>query len=475
MISVTGIGSGLDIDSIVTSLVAAEGDAKTLLLANQRSDTEFEVSAYGALKSTLASFSSSLTFLKTTSNFQQNTLTSADPTVFTATSASGDIAPGVFGVEVRALAEAHKVMTTGFTDQDTVIGTGSLTISVGNDSFTVNIDSNNDTLAQISSAINSATDNTGVSATIVNVDDGSGGTEAKLILSSDNTGTDNEITITVDDDDLDDTDASGLSAFYYDTSDATTPERMTEINTAVDAEIYIDGQKVLSSSNTVVDAIDGVTITALKEDTGNVHSLTVTTDTDTIKSNINSFVTNYNTLRTFLNDVTEFDPATGEAAVLLGDATTRNLTTQLRTTISDVVTGISSQFTTLVDIGITTTSTGTLTVNSTKLNAALASSTEDISELFSSTNGVATKLDSVVNEYIKVDGLLDSKTNGLNATIVNINEDLQALQLRLDSLETRLLAQFSAMDSIVAQLNTTSSFLTQQFEAISNINNRSSR
>ena len=294
-----------------------------------------------------------------------------------------------------------------------------------------------------------------------------------MVLSSDNTGTDNAITITVDDSDLDDTDSSGLSAFYYDTSDATTPEQLTQINAAIDAEIYIDGQKVLSASNTVVDAIDGVTITLLKEDPGNTYGLTVANDTETVKSNIQSFVSNYNTLVTFMNDVTEFDPATGEAAVLLGDATTRNISNQIRTRIADAVTGISGKFTTLVDVGITSNSDGTLKINSNTLDSAIDENIDDVSALFSSTNGVATKLDSIVNEYVKKDGLLDSKTNGLNSTIENINEDLEALELSLIAFEERLLAQFSAMDALVAQLNSTSSFLTQQFEAIKNINDRS--
>lgn len=478
MISVPGIGSGLDINSIITSLVAAEGDAKTLLLANQRSSTEFEISAYGALKSTLSTFSSSLTFLKSETNFQSNTLLSSDGTIFTATTSSssvvtGGIAPGVFDVEVRDLAEAHKLLSPGFTDQDTVVGTGTLTISVGTDSFDVAIDGNNNTLAGIRSAINDASDNTGVSATIVNVDDGGGGTEAKLVLSSDNTGTDNAITVTVDDGDLNDTDASGLSAFYYDTSDATTPERLTEINAALDAEVYIDGQKVLSSSNTVVDAIDGLTINLLKEDSGTTYSLTVAADAETIKSNIQSFVTNYNTLRTFINDVTEFDPATGDAAVLLGDATTRNLSNQIRTQISDSVTDVNGQFSTLVDLGITSNSNGTLVIDNTKLDAALNTDMDSVAELFSSTNGVATKLDSIVNEYVKTNGLLDQKTEGLSETVTGINEDLEALQLSLTALEERLRAQFTAMDAIVSQLNSTSSFLTQQFDAIKNINDRS--
>jgi flagellar hook-associated protein 2 len=472
MISVPGIGSGLDIDTIVNGLVAAEGDAKTLLLTNKRSDTELEISAFGALKSTLASsFTSSLDYLKTASSFQANTLTTSDPEVFLVTSATGSIAPGAFGVEVREVAEAHKLMTSGFTDQDTVVGTGSLTISVGSDSFTVTIDNNNDTLAEIRNAINNATDNTGVSATIINVDDGGGGSEAKLVLSSDNTGTENELTVTVDDDDSGDTDATGLSAFYYDTGDVTTPERLTEINTALDAEVYIDGQKVLSSSNTVVDAIDGVTIQVLKKDVGTIHDLTVDIDKPTIKSNIEDFVSGYNTLRTYINDVTFFDAAQGTAGVLLGDSLMRTFSNQVRLQISDSVSGISGQFTTLVDIGITTNEDGTLAIDNTKLDNALNSDVNDIADLFSSANGVATKLDSVVSEYTKTNGLLDTKAEGLGETVANINEDLQDLQLELSALEDRLLAQFTALDLLMTQLNSTSTFLDQQFDILSNIIN----
>jgi len=472
MVAVTGIGSGLDVNGLVSSLVAAEGDAKTLLLASKRADTEFEISAFGGLKNILTSaFSQPLTFLKTATNFEANTLVSSDPTVFTVASTASSIAPGKFDIEVREFAEAHKLITDGFTDQDTVVGTGSLTISVGSESFTVTIDNDNDTLAEIRNAINNASDNTGISATIVNVDDGAGGTEAKLILSSDNTGSDNAITITVNDDDANDTDASGLSAFYFDTNDATAPERLTEINAAVDAEIYIDGQKVLSSSNTVVDAIDGLTITILKEDSGTVHGLTVASDTATVKANIEAFVKEYNALRTYINDVTEFDPETGNAAVLLGDATIRGLSNQIRTQISRSVTGISGEFNTLVSIGITSNSDGTLKIDASKLNTAINSNVDDVAALFSSENGVATKLDSIVNEYIKTNGLLDSKTKGLTSTVSNLNTDLEDLQTSLQSLETRLLKQFTGLDILLSQLNATSSFLEQQFEAIKNIAN----
>ncbi len=472
MISVPGIGSGLDISSIVNSLVAAEGDAKTLLLANKRSDTEAEISAFGSLKSIVSTFLSSTTILKTASTYEATSASSADPTVYTATT-SGSVAAGVYGIEVRDFAEANKLLSKAYTDQDTVVGTGKLTLSVGASSFNVTIDSSNNTLAGIRTAINAATDNTGVSATIANVDDGAGGTVAKLILSSDKTGVANALKITVDDDDLNDTDASGLSAFYYDTDDATTPEQLTQINAAVDAEIYIDGQKVLSASNTVVDAIQGVTLTLLKEDTGNVHDLTISTDTSKIKSNIELFVSNYNSLISYMNSVTAFDAETNVVGILLGDATVRNLSNQVRNQINQSVTGGSAVYSTLVDLGITSTSNGTLKIDDSKLTSALSTNLSGVADLFSTTDGIATRLETTLKEYSKSEGFIDSKTTGLNKTIKNIDEDLEDLSLKLQALEDRLLAQFSALDILMTQLNSTSEFLTQQFAQISNILNPS--
>jgi len=473
MISVPGVGSGLDINSIVESLVAAEGNAKTALLANKSSETQAEITAFGSLKSILAVFLNSATKLKTASTYAASSATSAAPSVYTATT-SGSVAAGVYSIEVRDYAEAQKLLTTAYADEDTVVGTGTLTISTGSDSFDVTINSDNNTLAGIRNAINDATDNTGVSATIVNVDDGAGGTVAKLILSSNETGTANALTITVSDDDLNDTDSSGLSAFYYDTADVTTPEQLTQINAAIDAEIYIDGQKVLSSSNTVVDAIQGVTLTLLKEDVGNVHDLTIATDTAEIKNNIELFVSNYNSTISYMKNVTAFDVENNSVGILIGDATIRNLSNQIRSQINQTVTGISGSFTTLVDLGITSSSNGTLTIDDSKLDNALSTKLGEVEDLFSSTNGVATRLVDTLTQYTQTDGFIDSKTTGLNNTVDDINEDLADLQLSLTALEDRLFAQFSALDVLMSQLNSTSNFLTQQFDMIKNINNRSS-
>ena len=273
-----------------------------------------------------------------------------------------------------------------------------------------------------------------------------------------------------DDDDLADTDATGLSVFYYDTDDATTPEQMTEINAAVDADVYIDGQRVLSSTNTVSNAIDGVTLVLNKAETGTVNQLSIEADTQSVLSNIELFVSNYNSFISFSNSLSAFDADSGQVGILLGDATLRTLTNAVRVNMSNSVSGLSGDIANLVDLGITTGASGALEIDSAKLQDALDNNMADVTALFSSTDGVATRLNGLLNEYVKSEGILDNKTTGLNETIEDIDSDLEKLSLSLLSLEERLLAQFSALDLLVTELNSTGNFLTQQFDQISRIN-----
>ena len=469
MISVPGVGSGLDINSIVSQLVAVEGDTKTLLLANQQTGIESEITAFGSIKSILSTLQSSTATLKSSSTFSATKASSSDESIFTATT-SGNVNPGQFTIEVRELAEANKLISDGYTDADTVIGEGTLSISIGTESFDVSIDSSNSTVAGIRNAINDASDNTGISATIINVDDGAGGTESKLVLTANDTGSNNAITVTVNDTDGIHTDSSGLSALYYDTSDATTPEQLSEIRPAMDAEIYVDNQRVYSNSNTVVDAIQGVTLNLLAEDTGKNHTLTISNDKESVKSTVELFVSNYNSFVSLTNNMTAFTADTGAAGIFLGDATVRTLQQQLRGEMTGSVDDISGPFSMLLDLGITTESDGSLKINPTTLDNALDSNLQDVAELFSSTNGIAIRLDSVLNEYTKSDGIIDNKTDGLNTTIDGIESEFEKLQNSLDALEERLLAQFAALDILVSQLNSTASFLDQQFQSLANIN-----
>lgn len=469
MISVPGIGSGLDINAIVDGLVAAEGDAKTQLLARERASIESEISAFGNLKNIINQLQAQTSKLASANTYTSTTATSQAPSFFIAT-AESSVAESSYDIEIRALAESQKLMSAGFAGLDTDVGSGTLTISVGSNSFDVDIEPSNQTLADVRNAINDAEDNTGVTATILTVDDGAGGVVSKLVLTADETGTANELTITVADDDSNNTDGTGLSAFYYDTADATTPEQMTEINAAVDAELYVDGQRILSATNTVTDAIDGVTLTLNKAETGTINQLTIANDIASVKSAIEVFVSNYNSFASLTSNLTAFNADTGSAGLLLGDATLRTLSNAVRTDVSKNVNGVSGELDNLVELGITTNSVGQFEIDDAVLQDALTNNPEAVAEFFSSDDGQATRLNNVLNEYVKSDGILDNKTKGLNETVDDINEDLATLELRLQSLEERLFAQFSTLDLLLSELNSTSNFLTQQFEQISQIN-----
>ncbi|MDX1519173.1 MAG: flagellar filament capping protein FliD [Gammaproteobacteria bacterium] len=460
MISAPGVGTGLDINSLVQQLVSAEGDAKTAQLAGKRSTVEAKISAFGSLKSALSSLQTSLTSLKDPVTFSSSTATSGDPEVFTA-SVTGSPGNGVFQVQVQTLAEAHRVISDGYASSGTVVGTGDLTIQVGSNAFTITIDSNNDTLSEIRDAINTATTNTGVTASIVNVDDGMGGTEAKLVFTSDETGTDNEITITVDDDDLDDTDANGLSAMVYD-PDGSGITNASEANAAVDSVIFIDGQQVTSSTNTVTGALDGVTINLLAADPGNTHDLTLALDKNKITNAVTTLVNNFNLLANLVSDLTAYDAESGAAGVLIGDLTLLTLDSRIRKELTDTVNGLTGDLTNIVSLGITTNADGTLSFDSSKLSDALDSNLQAVADIFSSEDGVAVQLDSLLDGFLTTNGVIQGKTDGLNNTLEDIDESLAALGLRLESLEERLLAQFTALDTLVARLNSTSSFLTRE-------------
>lgn len=474
MISVPGVGSGLDINSIVESLVSAESDAKTRLLANRRSGISSEVSAFGSLKNIVETLRASAARLANPETFTAFSASSQDSSYFTV-AATAQASAGVYDVEIRGLAEQHKLLSAGYVDANTDVGFGTMTISVGTDSFNVEIDSENQTLVDIRNAINDAQDNTGVSATLLTVDDGAGGTLTKLVLTSNETGADNAISVTVADADGDNTDSSGLSAFYYDAADATTPEQMTEINEALDAELYIDNQKVLSASNTVTDVLDGVTLNLARAETGVINTLTISADTDSAKTAVESFVTSYNAFINQINALTAYNAETGVGGVLLGDATLRTLSNSVRIGVSSSLPGLSNEFRNIVELGITSTANGTLQIDQARLTEALNSNSADVATLFSSDNGIANVLSNKLNEYVRTDGIFENKTESLNDSIEDIDDDLEALSLRMEALESRLFAQFAALDQLMSQLNSTSSFLTQQFDQISNITQPRSR
>ena len=464
MISSPGIGSGLDINSLVTQLVAAEGQPASTRLARDEANAQGQISAFGSLKSALSTFADSIDALSQLTTFQTRTATSNDLTLFTAT-AESDAAITSYNIEVVNLAESHKLASKGFASTSTVVGSGTITIGSGTKVASVGIAAGTDTLADVRDAINTVSESTGVTATILAVDDGVGGTVNKLLLSADETGTANVITVTVDDDDLTDLDDAGLSQLVYDPAGSGTT-RLSETTPASDAQIKIDGQTVTRASNTITDAIENVTLNLVSESPGSTKTLTVTRDTSNITSLINNFVTSFNAFQKTVSDLTSFDPDTGARGTLLGNATVLSINNQIRRELTDAVLGASSAYRTLSDIGIRTEIDGSLSVDSTVLDGVLANDPDAVSTLFTSFDGIATNLDDLVDDIVASDGSIETKITGLNATLDDISDARDALNVRLSTFEARLFAQFIAMDQLVAQLQTTSNFLNQQLTLV---------
>ena len=464
MIASPGIGSGLDINSLVTQLVAAEGTPALSRLAQLEASTQAKISSFGLLKSSLSDFSDSIDALKSLSTFDGRTAQSGDLTLFT-TSATNTAAIASYSVEVTSLASAQKLVSAGFATPATTIGSGSLTVSSGTKAATISIASGTDSLTDIRDAINLATEQSGVSATLLTVDDGFGGTVSKLLLTSADTGTANNITVTVDDDDLNDTDNLGLSQLVYDPA-GTGTTNLSVASAATDAVISIDGQAVTRSSNTISDAIDGVTISLVKANPGNPATLGIVRDSSGASSAIDDFVTKFNALQNNISELTKFDSEGGRHGALLGNATLLTLSNQVRRQLTDSVLGADASLNTLSSLGITTQPDGTLEIDQTKLDTALADNPDGVSTLFSSFDGIAANLDTVMDGLLDSDGSVEASLNGLNATLEDIADQRESIDRSLASLETRLFAQFNAMDALVAQLQSTSDFLTQQLSAI---------
>jgi flagellar hook-associated protein 2 len=447
-ITSTGIGSGLDVGGIVEQLVAAEGQPAQQRFARQEARAQSELSAYGTLKSALSEFRDQLDGMRELNSLLARKASSGNEELF-AVVPDETAVPARYSVEVVQLAEAAKLTSGAFTGSDAAVGTGTLTIGVGALTFDVEITAENNTLAGIRDAINAAADNAGVSATIVNADAGS-----YLILSGTKTGASREVSVSQTGGD------GGLAALTYDAAAGT--GALTQSQAAQDAQVRIDGFDVFSETNTITGAIDGVSIDLLQAAPGETNDAVIEYDTAAVRSSVTDFVESYNELVDTVGSLTSFNPETRQGGPLLGDATLRGLEAQLRREFSTPAGNSQSPFGTLAEIGVSQQVDGKLAVDDTRLDEALGTNFQDVGRLFAGEDGFATRLFDRVDRVLADDGAIETRTEGLNNRIERIEEQREALGRRLEALETRLLRQFNALDSLVSQLNNTSSFLTQQ-------------
>ncbi|SFP91267.1 flagellar hook-associated protein 2 [Nitrosomonas cryotolerans] len=386
MLSSPGIGSGLDVNSIVSQLMTVE--RQPLAALNQKeAKQQAQLSAFGSLKGALSSFQSSLSSLTDPAKFSTISANLADSSVATVITSSNAVA-GRHDVEVQSLAQAHKVKSGNFASTNTTLGSGTITIQFGTYSggtFSLNPDRpaqsitiapNESSLTGVRNAINLA--DAGVSASIVN--DGAGD---RLVIASKHPGLSNALKISTVDDDNNHTDNAGLSQLVYDASSGGTMN-LTETVAASNATLIVDGISISKASNTINDAIEGITFNLLKPNTGNTTTLNITHDTAGTQAAVSSFVKAFNDLDKIITDLSKYDASTKRASILTGDATVRSIQSQLRSTLNDPLSTAGGGLTLLSEIGVSFQNNGTLKLDSDKLKAVLKDSTKDISTLFAS-------------------------------------------------------------------------------------------
>ncbi len=450
-------GSVIDVNSLVSQLVAASRAPKDAVISQQTQTVTTQISALGSLKSALSTFQDALSAIDTPTAFNATVANTSNGSVFTAT-ANADAVVGTYSVGVTQLASAQQLVSNPFAgDGSTTVGTGTLQFSLGGSSFSVNVDGTNNTVAGLAAAINSAAGNPGITATVITGTDG-----AHLVLSSAQTGAANTIQVTETDG------GTSLSAVTYGTGNTA---GYTQNAAAQDAQFTISGIPHTSSSNVVTDALKGVTLT-LNGTTpagtgpGSTAQLSVASDTSTITDNVQAFVDAYNTLVQAIQPLGSYDQTTQTAGPMLGDAVLSGIQNELRSSLYGLVNTGSSTYSSLASVGITTKSDGTLTLDKTKFQTALATAPTAVSSLFSSTNGVAASLNTRITNELASGGIIDTRSKTLINKENALTDQTTQLNDQMTALTASLTQQYATLNTLLSTLQSTSAYLSQQFASL---------
>jgi flagellar hook-associated protein 2 len=449
----SGVGSGIDINSLVSQLVAAERAPAEQRIQRATSKVTTQLTALGTLRGALSTLQSSVAGLKTPIAFQARRADSSDKTVFAATATSG-AATGNYAVEVRNLASAQKLASAPFAAGATaVVGTGTLTITSGGEAYSVVIGDSANTLAGIRDAINAVPENDKVQATLIQAVDG-----ARLVLTARQTGAAGSITVAAAGG------TGGLDALAYVPGG---PSGLAQIATAQNAEAVIEGFTVQSPTNVINDAIEGVSITLLAAKPGTTLQLGVANDETTTRDKVRKFVTDLNGSMATLAKLRAYDPNSKAAGPLLGDSMLRGIEESIRRQLQAPSTSAAAPYNSLNSIGITIAADGTYSLDESRLGKALAADFDAVGKLFGSTDGVGVRVADVLERALRADGQVSARSESLQSTKKSIDRDQASLDLRMASVERRYRAQFIAMDSLLAGLQNTSNYLAKQLTGAS--------
>ncbi|MBK0091458.1 MULTISPECIES: flagellar filament capping protein FliD [Erwiniaceae] len=472
-ITTLGVGSGLDLSSILDSLSTAE-KASLTPISNQQSAYTAKLSAYGTLSSALTTFQTANTALNSADLFSATTATSSS-SAFSATT-SGTVVAGKYNVAVTQLAQSQTLTSAVQTSNTTALGDSSatsrtLTIKLADGSSKdISLTTDQTSLTGMRDAINGAS--AGVSASIIKVADGS----YRLSLTSSKTGEANAVSsISVTGDDT----LNNIVGFDSTKTDADNP--MDVSVAAQDAKLTVNNVEITNSSNTISDALEGITLNLNDTTTGN-QTLTVAQDTSKATTAISNFVTAYNTLLDQFNSLTKYtavdvgsDAQDTSNGALVGDSTLRGIQTQIKSMLTN--SSSSSTYKTLAQIGITTDpTTGELTLDSDKLKTELTKDPDGIKQMIvgdGKTTGITTTLATNLTSWLSSTGSIQSAKDGVSKTLNNLTEQYNDMNTRINNMIARYKAQFTQLDVTMSSLNSTSSYLTQQFDTSSSSSSKS--
>lgn len=475
-LSSAGIGSGLDVNAIITQLMAIER-RPLQALEKEESALGAKLSSFGKLQGMVAAMRDKAGSLSSATLWSQTTGTSGNAGAVGVTTASG-AALGSYAVEVQQLASGQTLSSRRFTAADTPaqFGPGTLTIELGRwtgspvtgftpkagaSAVTVTLDSADDTLAEVRDKINAA--GAGVTATIVADANG-----ARLAIRSKDSGADNGFRISAAESADDGVAGDGLSALAY---DALGSSQMTLNRSAANALATINGIAVESASNTLANVSDGVTL-ELRQLTAAPVDVNVAPDSAAVKTAVEDFVKAFNELASFIREQTRYDEAARKGGPMQGDSLVLGLQRQLRGVINEAFTA-ASDFDRLADVGIVMKSDGTLEIKAGALENGIANLAQ-LKSLFA-TDGVASADSGFMRRFkelgdalLGTGGAFETRNDSLRQRLDRNETRQEQMEARLVETEKRLVAQYTALDRNMGQLSGLSSYITQQMQALNN-------
>ncbi|MGH8052302.1 MAG: flagellar filament capping protein FliD [Stenotrophomonas sp.] len=443
--SLSAVGSGLDIPTIVAQLVAAERAPSANRINTQGTAATAKLSALGSIKSSLSGLQTAMEAMGKAADTRAFKTSVPEKSGFSATivtdPATGKTlaAAGSYNIEVVSLAQPQK-LSSGAYKADDVVGDGKLSIGWGEESISVDIASGS-TLTSIAAAINSAAGGKGVNATVITANDGQ-----HLVLNAVNSGTDGALTVSASGGD------GGLSALSWDG----TSGGLSQTSVPTNAHVRVDGFDRESSSNSISDIIAGVTLDLTKAEAGTTTALTITQNNEPLKTAMQAFVTAYNASISLLKTSSAYDAEKDKASVLTGDSMVRGMQQQLRGQLSANVIDLK-------ELGLTVTKDGTLSLDASTFDKAIAKNPAAAERLVGKSGNLYEGMNSILKSNLDSGtGTLVQRTDALNKEIKTLEKQLDDLDARMEKISVRYTAQFTAMDAMVARMQSTSDYLTQQ-------------